>query len=281
MTDMLTNDEGVLAVDSVDTDPIYDLEPYDVDNFAVEEASNFEDDEADQTSLAMFEGDTGTLYPEQRRCLHALLKHRYIAADRHPEHWAVLIVNQDVIKSHLNNLFLELHVDRGFQVAYKRQVSAETGDPLPSLLRDISHTKEETIMMLFLRQRFSAQRQEGEDFVFVDRQTLLDDVAGMRPEHSTHRAMDQKRADKAIDALASAGVLLKTGDPARFRISPIIEVLLPVERANVLAAWLMTQNGTDAAVADHNDETDTDETDADRDTDGTLDLLFDTEEENA
>ncbi|WP_308465058.1 DUF4194 domain-containing protein [Rathayibacter soli] len=207
--------------------------------------ANVEDEVADQTSLAMFEGDSSSLYPEQRRCLHALLKYRYISAERHPEHWAVLLASRDVIESRLNDLFFELRVEPGFQVAFKRQATATTGDPLPSLLRDVSHTKEETIVMVFLRQRFFAQRQEGEDVVFVDRQTLLDEVADQRPKHATHRAMDQKRAVKAIDGLATAGVLLKTKDPDRFRISPIIEVLMPIEKLRALWTWFMTQNGTE------------------------------------
>lgn len=230
-----------------------------------EATQDYEDDEADQTSLAMFEGDTGRLFPEQRRCLHALLKQRYISAERHPEHWAVLLSDPGVIKSRLNDLFLELHVDRDFQVAFKRQASSETGEILPSLLRDISHTKEETIVMVFLRQRFFAQRQDGEDVVFVDRQSLLDEVADQRPEHATHRAMDQKRADKAIEALSSAGVLLKSADPDRFRISPIIEVLLPIERLRALWTWLAAQNGAEAAV----------QSDANPDMDDTLDLELD------
>ena len=41
-------------------------------------------------------------------------------------------------------------------------------------------------------------------------------------------------------------MLLKTGDADRFRISPIIEVLLPVETLQKLQRWLMAQNGTDA-----------------------------------
>ena len=49
-------------------------------------------------------------------------------------------------------------------------------------------------------------------------------------------------------------MLLKTPDPDRFRISPIIEVLLPIEKLRELWTWLMTQNGTtpdeDAAVDD-------------------------------
>ena len=101
--------------------------------------------------------------------------------------------------------------------------------------------------MVSIRQRFFAQRQEGDDVVFVDRQTLLDEVADQRPEHTTNRSMDQRRAVKAIDGLATAGVLLKTKDPDRFRISPIIEVLLPIEKLRTLWTWLLTQNGNDDA----------------------------------
>jgi hypothetical protein len=72
--------------------------------------------------------------------------------------------------------------------------------------------------------------------------------------------MDQKRALKAIDGLATAGVLLKTKDPDRFRISPIIEVLMPIEKLRALWAWFMTQNGTEvepgAGGADDDDELD-------------------------
>lgn len=267
-------DEGfaVAAVEELD-DAISPASRTDsAESFDAFVTQDHEDDEADQTSLAMFEGDTSTLFPEQRRCLHALLKHRYISAERHPEHWSVLISDQGAIKSRLNDLFLELHVDRDFQVAFKRQAGAETAEGLPSLLRDISHTKEETIVMVFLRQRFFAQRQDGEDIVFVDRQSLLDDVADQRPEHATHRAMDQKRADKAIESLVAAGVLLKTADPDRFRISPIIEVLLPIERLRALLSWLATQNGAEAPAQD---DTDGESLDVE------LDLPFNTEEDVA
>lgn len=279
MTDTWTDDENTnLGDDPHDpTGP----DPSDViDPFA--DDGTFSDDEEgeEETSLAMFDEDASTLYPEQRRCLHALLKNRYISAERHPGHWATLIANQDLIKSRLNDVFLELYVDRNYQVAFKRQATTETGDPLPSLLRDVSHTKEETIVMMYLRQRFFAQRQEGDNVVFVDKQSMLDEVADQRPEHATHRAMDQKRALKAIEGLGTAGVLLKTPDPDRFRISPIIEVLLPVEKLRLLWAWLMTQNGTDAltpeARAAAHAEHDADEDDG---WDGELDLDTDAEEE--
>lgn len=198
----------------------------------------------DAVGADMFEGDSGTLYPEQRRCLVALLKHRYISAERHPEQWEVLLKDEGLIKSRLNDLFLELQVERDQQIAFKRQAVSYTGDPLPSLLRERAHTKEETIVMLALRQRFFAQRQEGEDHVYVERETLMEEIAERWPEDLTNRSAAQKKAGTAIDGLATAGVLLKTADPDRFRISPIIEVLLPIEKLRELMTWLMTQNGT-------------------------------------
>ncbi|MDO3397293.1 MULTISPECIES: DUF4194 domain-containing protein [Nocardioides] len=198
----------------------------------------------DAVGADMFEGDSGTLYPEQRRCLVALLKHRYISAERHPEQWEVLLKDEGLIKSRLNDMFLELQVERDQQIAFKRQAVTYTGDPLPSLLRERAHTKEETIVMLALRQRFFAQRQEGEDHVYVERETLMEEIAERWPEDLTNRSAAQKKAGTAIDGLATAGVLLKTADPDRFRISPIIEVLLPIEKLRELMTWLMTQNGT-------------------------------------
>ena len=198
----------------------------------------------DAPGADMFEGDSGTLYPEQRRCLVALLKHRYISAERHPEQWEVLLKDEGLIKSRLNDMFLELQVERDQQIAFKRQAVSYTGDPLPSLLRERAHTKEETIVMLALRQRFFAQRQEGEDHVYVERETLMEEIAERWPEDLTNRSAAQKKASTAIDGLATAGVLLKTADPDRFRISPIIEVLLPIEKLRELMTWLMTQNGT-------------------------------------
>lgn len=201
------------------------------------------EDDAEHVSTTMFEGDASTLFPEQRHCLHALMKHRYLSAERHPAQWSVLLQNEDVLRGRLNDLFLDLYVDREHQVAFKRPAAADGPDPLPSLLRNVAHTKEETIVMMALRQRLFARRQEGDDVVYVERDWLLDEIGSMRPDHATNRAMDAKRAANALDSLATAGVLLRTEDPDRFRIAPIVEVLLPVEKLRALLDWLSETNG--------------------------------------
>jgi Domain of unknown function (DUF4194) len=205
-----------------------------------------EQDQDDATSLACFEGDTGRMDYQQRRALHALLKNRYISQERHPDQWATLLLHQDRIRSRLNDLFLDLYIDRVHQVAFKRQAVSETGAALPTLLHEVAHSKEETILLVSLRTRFFRQRRDGDSIVYVERSTLLEDVAEMRPEHATDRSSDQRKTDRAVEGLRKAGVLLKTPDPDRFRISPVIEVLMPMPKLHALLAWLREQNGTTA-----------------------------------
>ena len=196
----------------------------------------------DSPSLSLFEGDEGGLTVEQRRTLVLLLKHRYISAALQPSEWQTLLRSQGLLKSRLNDMFLDLHVDLHYEVAFKRQAVAEGGDRFPTLLHDVSYTREETILLVLLRQRFRSERAIGHDIVIVDRDNLVENVGHFRPEHATDRWGDARKATAAVDSLAKARVLLKTSDPDRFRISAVIEVLLPVERLSELLEWLVTQN---------------------------------------
>ena len=193
-------------------------------------------------SFSLFEGDEGGLTVEQRRTLVLLLKHRYISAALQPAEWQTLLRSHSLLKSRLNDVFLDLHIDLHYEVAFKRQAVAEGGDRFPTLLHDVSYTREETILLVLLRQRFRSERANGQDIVIVDRDNLVENVGHFRPEHATDRWGDARKATAAVDSLAKARVLLKTSDPDRFRISAVIEVLLPVERLSELLEWLVAQN---------------------------------------
>jgi len=210
---------------------------------------DFEGDVADSTtdgeSFSLFEGDEGGLTLAQRRTLVLLMKHRYISAAQQPVEWQTLLESTRVLKARLNDVFLDLQVDLHYEVAFKRQAVAEGGDRFPTLLYDAAYTREETILLVLLRQRFRSERANGHEIVLVDRDNLLDNVGHFRPEHATDRSGDLRRAGAAIESLVKARVLLKTSDPDRFRISPVIEVLLPVERLAELLEWLVAANASD------------------------------------
>ena len=210
----------------------------------------------DSPSFSLFEGDEGGLTVEQRRTLVLLLKHRYISAALQPAEWQTLLFSESLLKSRLNDMFLDLHIDLHYEVAFKRQAVAEGGDRFPTLLHDVSYTREETILLVLLRQRFRSERANGQDIVIVDRENLVENVGHFRPEHATDRWGDARRATAAVDALAKARVLLKTSDPDRFRVSAVIEVLLPVERLSELLEWLVTQNADPDSSFDLPEQTD-------------------------
>ncbi|TFD60991.1 DUF4194 domain-containing protein [Cryobacterium suzukii] len=213
-----------------------------IDDFSAEATANANAIDSDPQSLSLFEGDEGGLSASQRRTLVLLLKHRYISAALQPAEWQTLLQSQSLLKSRLNDVFLDLHVDLHYEVAFKRQALAEGGERFPTLLHDVAYTREETILLVLLRQRFRSERANGQEIVLVDRDNLVENVAHFRPEYATDLSGDARKAAAAVDSLAKARVLLKTSDPDRFRISAVIEVLLSVERLGELLNWLRQEN---------------------------------------
>ncbi|HUZ51920.1 MAG TPA: DUF4194 domain-containing protein [Streptosporangiaceae bacterium] len=202
-----------------------------------------EDAEVEGRSLSLFEGDEGTLTYEQRCALVFLIKHRYISAEQHPAEWRILIEGQVQLRSRLNDLFLDLHIDPHAEIAFKRQAIPEGDGRFPTLLHDIAHTREETILLIFLRQRFRSERADGTDAILVDREELIDAVTHFRPPDANDRSGDARKVENAILSLQRSGILLKTADEQRLRVAPVIEVILPLPRLQELLDTLLTLNG--------------------------------------
>jgi hypothetical protein len=191
----------------------------------------------------LFSGDTGQLTQDVRETLVTLLKRRYISSERHGKDWRIVQANEAALRTRLNDLFLDLVIDRDYEVAYKRQAIADTGTKFPTLLYDQAWNREETILLVHLRRMIRRTQKAGEDAVFVDRGELVDEVASFRPASSTNEVRDKNAANNAVDALIKNDILLRTPESDRYLVSPIIEVLLPVEKVQNLAAWLSAQNG--------------------------------------
>lgn len=193
-------------------------------------------------SVSLWEGDEGGLEYAQRQALVALLKQRFISARTHPRDWRVLVEHERVLRSRLNDLFLELHVDPLREVAWKRQAVAEAGQRFPTLLYDAAWTREETIVLVHLRDRLRTGSAHGEERVFVDVSDLVEYAASFRPAHATDAAGDEKRARNAVANVAKAGLLIPTSYDERFEISEAVEPLLPLEVLQELIAALRRVN---------------------------------------
>lgn len=205
-------------------------------------------DDADReatTSLSLWEGDEGGLEYAQRRALVALVKQRFISARTHPRDWQVLVEHERVLRSRLNDLFLDLQVDRVREVAWKRQAVSETAHKFPTLLYDAAWSREETLVLVHLRDRFRAGTAAGEERVFVDREDIVDYVASFRPAHATDVSGDEKRARNAVASINKAGLLIGAPGDDRFEISEAVEPLLPLELLQELLAALQRANSAE------------------------------------
>jgi len=196
------------------------------------------DEPAEDENSPLFEGDLGQLAAEVRRALVVILKRRYVSAERDPDVWRILVENRIALETRLNDMFLQLVVDRDYGVAYKRQAVPDGGGTFPTLLHNAAYSREQTILMVHLRSVFRSGLSDGAEAVFVDSQELVDEVANYLPEGTTNKVDADRAAQRAVEALCKSDILLQTPEPGRYRISPIIEVLLPVGRLQELAESL-------------------------------------------
>lgn len=196
------------------------------------------DEPAEDESCCLFEGDLGQLPADARRALVVILKKRYVSAERDPDVWRILVENRIALETRLNDMFLQLVVDRDYGVAYKRQAVPDGGGTFPTLLHNAAYSREQTILMVHLRGVFRSGLSDGAEAVFVDSQELIDEVANYLPEGTTNKVDADRAAQRAVEALYKSDILLQTPEPGRYRISPIIEVLLPVGRLQELAESL-------------------------------------------
>jgi len=196
--------------------------------------------EADPFEL--FAGDTGVLEPEARNVLVDLLRRRYMFASRNPERWKALLENQTVIESRLHDLYVTLVIDRDRGIAYKKQVRSEEIDN-PILLKDDPFNRAETILLVQLRAL--NQRGDGSEPIRVDGEELESQALTFFPETSGDLAGIQREIRSAIQRLSREGFLIEEA-PGRYRITPLVEIVLTVDRLTELAAWL-SSDGHSAA----------------------------------
>lgn len=229
---------------SVDTHPEIDGQTETEAEVAVD--GDVDDELLLDDSVSLFEGDEGGLEYAQRRALVTLLKQRFISARTHPRDWTVLVEHERLIRSRLNDLFLDLMVDRAREVAWKRQATSETGSRFPTMLYDAAWSREETLVLVHLRDRLRAGLASGDARVFVDREDIVGYVASFRPSHATDVAGDEKRARNAVASVVKAGLLIPSGNDERFEISEAVEPLIPLELLQELLEALLAANSGDA-----------------------------------
>ena len=212
-----------------------------------------QDDEAfippvpmEEDPAELFPGDSGTLDADVRRLLVRLLQRRFLLAERHPAQWRTLLAHQQVVESRLHDLFVHLVVDHDRGIAYKRQVRATELD-VPVLLRDEPYTRAETLVLVHLRTIFQRERGAGESSARVDVEEIEQTALTYFDPDDTNVASRQREIRSAVARLAKEGVIEEESE-GRFRVTPLVEVVLSNERLAELRGWLREQAAAGAAA---------------------------------
>ncbi|MGP4027430.1 DUF4194 domain-containing protein [Actinomadura sp. 3N407] len=194
--------------------------------------------EDDPTEL--FAGDTGTLDVDVRRVLVRLLQRRFLLAERNPAQWRTLLENQQIIESRLHDLFVRLVVDQARGIAYKQQVRSGELD-VPILLKDDPYSRAETLVLVHLRTVFQRERGTGETSARVDIEELEQTVLTYFDPDDHNLARGQREIRNAVQRLVTEGLLAEES-AGRYRITPLVEVVLSTEKLTQLNQWLRERN---------------------------------------
>ncbi|PZR53640.1 hypothetical protein DNL40_05755 [Xylanimonas oleitrophica] len=185
---------------------------------------------------ALFPGDTGSLEADVRQVLVRLLRQRYLSAAAHPGPWKTLLAHQATVESRLHDLFVHLVVDHERGLAYKRQVRKAEVE-VPVLLKDEPYSRVETVLLVHLRALFQREQGAGEQQARVDAEELEQTVLSYLPAGETNLAARQKEIAAAVARLVRERVLAEESQ-GRYRVLPVVEVILSADRLAELVTWL-------------------------------------------
>lgn len=199
----------------------------------------------------LFPGDRGALDPDVRRVLVHVLQRRFLLAGRNRDEWTVMLDNQQVIESRLNDLFLRLVVDHDRGVAYKQQVRSDLLD-VPILLRDSPYSRAETLVLVHLRTVYQRESAAGEPSARVDIEDVEQTVLSYFADADGDTARRQRAIRKAMERLSRDGIIDEE-TTGRFRISPLVEIVLSAEKLRELRDWLRSRSAEDGGSTGEGD----------------------------
>ncbi len=174
---------------------------------------------------ALWPGDTGKLPEATRRVLVRLIKGPSLTRANERELWETLLVSEDAVRSYLNDLFLDLVVDRDNEVAFVRQPTFERA---PEVVRTHNLTFMDTLLLLLLRDLLL--REDGP--VVVGKDELLDAVAPYR-QPGRDQTDYARRVNASWDKLVRANLLKRT-EEGRAQVSDLVRYLIDADRVDAL-----------------------------------------------
>lgn len=204
---------------------------------------------APEASAALYPDDRGTLPFETRRVLVQLLSGPSIDGRRHSKLWPILVRDEELLRSRLSDLFLDLIIDYDQQVAFTRQAQANDLEA-PVLLRRLPLTFIDSALLLYLRSLLTTADARGERAT-VDEEDILEHLLVYEPTANTDHAGFNKRVQASIKKMKDNNMLQKLrGSEQRYEVAPTLKLLFSAEEIQALTRQYVAMMAGNAVAAD-------------------------------
>ena len=204
---------------------------------------------------ARFDGDTSALPAPVCYALQELVAAAHVSA--RSRNWKTIEVHEEIIRSRLSELNLQLEINREHKYAFTRQVS-ENDPRQRNILRAQTLTLAASVLALFLRQKYLTSADES---VVTERSEIIDHMLTYKPVSDTDEAGFIKRIDAAINQLESRKIIRALPGTDRFVVHGVIASLLGPEQVAAYTeayrrlAGEHTEEGTDLTELDDQERT--------------------------
>ncbi|MCZ4549433.1 DUF4194 domain-containing protein [Gordonia rubripertincta] len=241
--DLFVDDPGAL------TEPSVDLSHFAFDGS--EPVGTISDPQVD----ARFDGDTSALPAPVCYALQELVAAAHVSV--RSRNWKTIEVHEEVIRSRLSELNLQLEINREHKYAFTRQVS-ENDPRQRNILRAQTLTLAASVLALFLRQKYLTSADES---VVAERGEIMDHMLTYKPVSDTDEAGFIKRIDAAINQLESRKIIRALPGTDRYVVHGVIASLLGPEQVAAYTeayrrlAGEHAEDGTDLTELDDRERT--------------------------
>lgn len=192
--------------------------------------SEFEEPATD--GVGLWPGDAGTLSERSRRALLELVRGPYLSRARSPKNWSALLADDAAIGARLNDLFLELVLDRDSEFAFVRNAES-TEIAVPRAVRAESLTFLDTAMLLTLRHILL--NEEGRGRAIVGQDELYESLEIYRTSGRDQTDFRKRLNSSWSKMVNKLRVLHPIGDD-RAEISPVVRMLIDATQVDALQA---------------------------------------------
>lgn len=172
----------------------------------------------------LFEGDTGTLPFKTRQVLVHLLRGPYLRRDRSRHLWTELVASEAVLRSRLNDLFLDLAIDDETGIAFCRRPDTFESKA-PSLLHTVRLKFLDSVLLLMLRSRLMRTSETG-DRTVVAHAEIVEYLRDYDRTADRDVRLFDAHVGGVVKRLKDRKILLPlSGEELRYEVSPVLQLL--------------------------------------------------------